>query len=109
MLGCYNWNEIHAARRRIGDHKQQAEEWEREETQMQDELHQGGDRMDRTADVPAGDDKLYAIKPIPGKGQGFIATSKISKGTRILLEALVFKMPGSVEDVAPPRPSSCEK
>ena len=76
---------------------------------MQDELHQGGDRMDRQGHVPAGDDKLYAIKPIPGKGQGFIATSKISKGTRILLEALVFKMPGSVEDVAPPRPSSCEK
>jgi len=97
--GCYNWNEIHAASRRIGDHKQQAEEREWEETQMQDELDQGGDRMDRTADVLAGDDKLYAIKPIPGKGQGFIATSKISKGTRILLEAPLFKMPGSVEDV----------
>jgi hypothetical protein len=52
--------------------------------------------MDRTADVLAGDDKLYAIKPILGKGQGFIATSKISKGTRILLEAPVFKMLGSV-------------
>lgn len=30
--GCYNWNEIHAARKKIGEHKQQAKEREQEET-----------------------------------------------------------------------------
>ncbi len=66
---------------------------------MQDELYQGGDGMDRTADVPAGSDKLYAIKPIPGKGRDFVTTSKIPKGTCILPETPVFKMPGSTEDI----------
>ncbi|KAM0252572.1 hypothetical protein ACHAQJ_007655 [Trichoderma viride] len=41
----------------------------------------------------AGSDGIYAIQPIPGKGQGVIATSKIPKGTRILSEAPIFKMP----------------
>ncbi|KAI9764032.1 MAG: hypothetical protein M1840_008908 [Geoglossum simile] len=90
--GCYNWNEISAARRRIGEHRQEAEERDREETQMQDELHQASDATDRV-------DKPYAIRPITGKGQGFVATSKIPKGTRILLEVPLFKMPGSAEDI----------
>jgi hypothetical protein len=49
--------------------------------------------MDRVADASAGSDRLYTIKPILGKGQGFIATSKILKSTRILSEAPVFKVP----------------
>lgn len=49
--------------------------------------------MDRTTDALAGSDRLYAIKPILGKGQSFIATSKILKGTRIMSEAPVFKVP----------------
>jgi hypothetical protein len=40
---CYNWNEIHAARKKIGEHKQQAEEREQEETKIPDEVQQGGD------------------------------------------------------------------
>jgi len=36
--------------------------------------------------------RLYTVKPILGKGQGFIATSKILKETRILSEAPVFKV-----------------
>ncbi|CZR67380.1 uncharacterized protein PAC_17279 [Phialocephala subalpina] len=103
QYGCYNWNEIHVARRRIREHKQQAEEREREDIQReesQDELNQGGDGTDRIADVSASRDKLYTIKPISGKGRGFIATSKIPKGTRILLEVALFKTPGSTEDIA---------
>jgi hypothetical protein len=46
---------------------------------------------DRAADALAG--RLYAVKPILVKGQGFIATSKILKGTRILPEAPAFKVP----------------
>lgn len=98
--GCYNWNEIRAARKKIGKYELQAEEREREreETKMQDEVQQGSDGTDRMTDVPASHG-LYTIKPITGKGLGFVATSKISKGTRILLEAPLFKMPDSTEDM----------
>jgi hypothetical protein len=98
--GCYNWNEIHSARKKIGEYKQQAEEHEREreDTKIQDEMQEGGDRPDKMADVPASRDRLYTIKLITGKGLGFVATSKISKGTRILLEAPLFETPGSTED-----------
>lgn len=41
--GCYNWNEIRAARKKIGEYKQQAEEREREETKIQDGVQQRGD------------------------------------------------------------------
>ena len=36
--------------------------------------------------------------PIPGKGEGLIATSKIHKGTRILSEAPIFKVPRDEPD-----------
>ena len=96
--GCYNWREIHAAQKKIGEYKQEAEEREREESIMQAEVQQGDDRMDRMADVPTSRDRLYTIKSITGKGLGFVATSKIPKGARILLEVPLFKMPGSAED-----------
>jgi hypothetical protein len=41
----------------------------------------------------------YAIRPIPGKGQGLIATSKIRQGTRILSEAPIFKVPRDEPDL----------
>ena len=97
--GCYNWNEIYAARKKIGEHTQQAEEWEQEERKTQDEVQQGDDGTDRMTDVPASRDGLYTIKPITGKGLGFIAASKIFKGTRILLEEPLFKTPDSTEDI----------
>jgi hypothetical protein len=56
--GCYNWNQIYAARRKIGEHKQQAEEQEQEETKIQNEVQQGGDGTDRMADVPDSRDGL---------------------------------------------------
>ena len=46
-----------------------------------------------TAPSTANSSKLYIIKPIAGKGQGFIASTKIAKGTRILAEAATFKVP----------------
>ena len=45
------------------------------------------------------EESLYAIRPIPGKGQGLIATSKIHKGTRILSEVPLFKVPGDELDL----------
>ncbi|KAK4176680.1 set domain-containing 5 [Triangularia setosa] len=36
---------------------------------------------------------LYAVQTILDKGQGLVATSKITKGTRILSEAPLFKVP----------------
>lgn len=44
-------------------------------------------------------DRLYTIKSITGKALGFVATSKISKGTRILLEVPLFKTQGSTRDI----------
>jgi len=98
--GCYNWNEINAARRRIWEHKQPAEEQDNEETNIQDELQQGGNGGNRMTDVQASRDGLYTIKPIAGKGLGFVAISKISKGERILLEVPLFKMPDSTDDIS---------
>lgn len=51
-------------------------------------------------DVPASRDGLYTIKPITGKGQGFVAASKISKGTRILLGVPLLKTPDSTGDIS---------
>ncbi|KAJ9635070.1 hypothetical protein H2199_008556 [Coniosporium tulheliwenetii] len=39
------------------------------------------------------ENSLYVTGLIPGKGQGFIITTKIPSGTRILCESLVFKIP----------------
>ncbi|KAM0203074.1 hypothetical protein ACHAPI_001246 [Fusarium lateritium] len=36
---------------------------------------------------------LYAPKDIPGKGKGLVATTKIPKGTRVLAETPLFKIP----------------
>ena len=55
------------------------------------------DGTDRVANVLTSRDKLYTIKPITGKGRGFVATSKTPKGTRIQLEVPLFKTPGSAE------------
>lgn len=38
---------------------------------------------------------LYKVEPIPGKAQGVIATSSIARGTLILLEPPLFKVPQS--------------
>ncbi|KAE9367180.1 SET domain-containing protein [Stipitochalara longipes BDJ] len=67
---------------------------------MQEEVQQGGDGIDKMADAPASRDGLYTIEHIMGKGLGFVATSKISNGTRILLERPLFKAPGSTEDIS---------
>ena len=36
--------------------------------------------------------RLYTIKAIAGKGKGLVAITKILKGTRILLEVLLFRV-----------------
>ncbi len=51
-------------------------------------------------DVETSREDQYNIKPIAGKGLGFIATSKISKGARILLDVLLFKKLGSTKDIS---------
>ncbi|KAL4860602.1 hypothetical protein BDV12DRAFT_204871 [Aspergillus spectabilis] len=37
--------------------------------------------------------KPYAIRSIPGKGKGLVATERIAKGTRILSESPIFRVP----------------
>jgi hypothetical protein len=37
--------------------------------------------------------KFYTIRAVPGRGQGFVATSKIPKGTRILAEPPILTIP----------------
>ncbi|KAK1250570.1 hypothetical protein MKX08_010573 [Trichoderma sp. CBMAI-0020] len=44
------------------------------------------------AAAQVGSEILYAIQPIPGKGIGLIATTKILKGARILSEPPIFKV-----------------
>lgn len=41
---------------------------------------------------------LYSIKAVAGKGKGMVATSRIPKGTRILSEAPIFRVPKDVAD-----------
>jgi len=66
------------------------------ESSMHDvEIDQGGEAMHETNQV---NERLYAIKPIPGKGLGFIATSKILKGTRLLSESPIFKVPRDMDN-----------
>jgi hypothetical protein len=43
-------------------------------------------------------EKLYTIQPIHGKGTGWIATSKLTRGTRILSEPPLFKVPRDTND-----------
>ncbi|KEY70680.1 hypothetical protein S7711_11492 [Stachybotrys chartarum IBT 7711] len=42
---------------------------------------------------------VYSIRPVPGRGQCLIATSTIHKGTRILSEAPLFKVPRDEPDL----------
>jgi hypothetical protein len=65
--GCYNWNEIRAARKKTGECKQHLEERGRKETKMQDVMQQGGDAMSRMIEVPASRDGLYTLEPYRGQ------------------------------------------
>ena len=47
----------------------------------------------------AGNIRQYAVQPILGKGQGLVATSRIRKGTRILSEAPILKVPRDTSDL----------
>jgi SET domain-containing protein len=38
-------------------------------------------------------DRLYIIQEIPGKGHGLVAATTITKGTRILSESPLFRVP----------------
>jgi hypothetical protein len=43
--------------------------------------------------------RQYAVRPVPLKGQGLVAISKIRKGTRILAEAPIVKVPRDTSDL----------
>jgi len=36
---------------------------------------------------------MYALQEVPGKGRGLVATRKIFKGTRILSEEAIIRVP----------------
>jgi len=43
--------------------------------------------------------KFYTTKAIAGKGKGLVATTKIPKGTRILSEVPIFRVPRNNPDI----------
>lgn len=43
--------------------------------------------------------KLYAIREVAGRGKGLVATTRIVKGTRLLSEAPVFRVPRDNPDI----------
>ncbi len=43
--------------------------------------------------------RLYTFKAIAGKGKGLVAATKILKGTRILLEVSMFRVPRDNSDI----------
>lgn len=54
------------------------------------------DKPEKEVEFPRNDDatsKLYILTPVLGKGQGLIAVQDISKGTRILSEKPLFRIP----------------
>ncbi|KAI5867870.1 hypothetical protein GGS23DRAFT_550441 [Durotheca rogersii] len=50
-------------------------------------------------DEAAGSSRLYTLQPIPTKGYGLVATTRIPKGTRILSEAPLFIVPRGISDM----------
>ena len=63
------------------------------------ETEHGNDANDGATDASTVNVRLYAIRHIPGKGQGLFASFKILKGTRILSEAQIFKAPRHATDL----------
>ncbi|KAI5862087.1 hypothetical protein GGS23DRAFT_104379 [Durotheca rogersii] len=96
MNGCYSWTEIYAARRRIEEPEDPEEP--KHSAMSSDVLQHVEDGADKMLAMGISETKLYDVKPVSGKGQGVIATSNIPKGTRILLEAPLFKLPETVPD-----------
>ncbi|OCK83188.1 SET domain-containing protein [Lepidopterella palustris CBS 459.81] len=50
-------------------------------------------------DVVESAGKLYAIRAIAGKGKGLVATTRIAKGTRLLSEVPIFRVPRDNNDI----------
>jgi hypothetical protein len=96
--GCYSWNEIQLAQRKFDELAVNAGEQEPQEEQPSS--HESDEAMGAVTVQLAKTAKLYDIRPVPTKGQGCIAVSKIAKGIRILQEAPLFLMPYSVKDKA---------
>jgi hypothetical protein len=44
-------------------------------------------------------EKLYEVRTVSGKGQGLVAARKIAKGTRIISESAIFKVPRDSRDL----------
>jgi hypothetical protein len=56
------------------------------------------DKPEKEVEIPRKDNstpKLYILTSLPGKGQGLIAVQDISKGTRIMSEKPLFRIPRS--------------
>ncbi|EJP61138.1 SET domain-containing protein 5 [Beauveria bassiana ARSEF 2860] len=109
--GYYDWREVHDASRTLReleagqdwDPKNRVWEERQETTSMPSDTNLspacGTSRLGLeqpllSAALPRNgmEKNVYAIRPISGKGQGLVATSKIHKGARILSEAPIFKV-----------------
>lgn len=63
-----------------------------------------GESFDETQELSTGKEtesagRLYTIKAIDGKGKGLVAATKILKGTRILSEVPVFRIPRNTSSI----------
>lgn len=54
-------------------------------------------------------DLMYALRDVPGKGKGLVATRMIPMGTRILSEEPVIRVPEAASDTQALRASICKQ
>jgi hypothetical protein len=55
--------------------------------------------MEETPGIATSTGEPYAIRAITGKGKGLVATTRIAKGTRLLSEVPIFRVPRDTTDI----------
>lgn len=116
--GYYDWNPIYEARRKMkeeeekrgsgmqdGSNKESGESKNKgKEERKKRDIERGEKRekeesnVERRSDETGIKSKWYVVRPIPGKGQGVLATTKIPRGTRILRESPILRVPRDTSD-----------
>lgn len=93
----YDWNQIYEMdlqRKKKEDYKWQIVGAEKAGgVDISKEAESGIESQTLDETTPAGKEEWYTVHTVPGKGQGAIASSSIPKGTRILAESPIFKVP----------------
>ncbi|KAH7329720.1 hypothetical protein B0I35DRAFT_48727 [Stachybotrys elegans] len=107
QFGYYDWQTVYDAEKELGKLTYPADERSGTSSLLDADAGRSSNstqcldlKQDSSSSQPATSSQLaskngkaYAIMPVPSKGQGVIATRKIHKGTRIISEAPMFKVP----------------